>query len=125
YRMKPPVRGGELRSHKIVVVKVGVIVVAHRTDAIGVVERRHQGSGVVPGSPDESIQSSRQQANRIVVIPIHMTLIPGRARVFDALRNKVIRSNWAIGIEDAIAGRRRTGVATRDGWRRPLEGRRA
>src|SRR5260370_15761163 len=45
-----------------------------------------------------------------------MALIPGRARVFYALSKQMIRSNQIIGIKNAIARRRRTGITTWNGW---------
>ena len=76
-----------------------------RADAIDVDERRYVEAGVVPGSPDEPVQSGRIQANLIVEVPIHMSLIPGRARVFDALSNQMIRSDRIIDVKDAISWR--------------------
>src|SRR5579863_3633912 len=47
-----------------------------------------------------------------------MSLIPGRARVFDTLSDQVIRSDWIIGVKDAISRRKRSGIATGNRWGR-------
>src|ERR1700723_3061756 len=71
----------------------------------------------MPRSPDDAVQFGSRQAQGIVVVPVDVDLIPGRARVFNTLRSQMIRSNQGSRVEDAVRWRRIIGIAARDGWR--------
>ena len=81
---EPTVGRGEIRSHEIVVVQIAAVVITHSSSAALVVKAIH--SPIMGGGIDKSVQLRWEVSGRVVQAPIDVRFIPGRARVFRALR---------------------------------------
>ena len=125
-RVKPAVRCGEIRCHEVVVVQIFAGVVAHGALAVNVKVGRRDCAGIMAGGANESVLLCRTQSERIVNVPVPMGFVPRGAGVLGALGEQFERSyGRTVGIYPAIARRRKRGIATGYGWRRPVERRNA
>src|SRR5690242_7067676 len=121
-RVKPSVRGGEVRCHEVVVVEIFARVIAHGALAVGVKVGRRKKPGIMGSGADESVHLGGTQSERIVDVPVAMGFVPRGAGVLGALGEQFERSyGRTVGVYLAIARRRKRGVATGYGWRRPVE----
>src|SRR5438132_11687761 len=59
HRRKPSIRGRKVRGHKVVVIQVPAIVIAHRPLSGNVIERRLNVARIMSGCENETIKSSR------------------------------------------------------------------
>ena len=79
----------------------------------GVVVRRIVVACIVRSGVDESVERGRALTRGIVVVPIDVPLVPRWARVFDALRDKMVGSDGIAGVISAVGRRWLVRIAAR------------